>query len=361
VVLAVENLHWVDPTSEVLLASLVDGLAGAAILVLATFHPGYRPRWLDKSYATQIALQPLGPDESQQVVGHVVCDTALSLVLEQQLLAKAEGNPFFLEELASKVREQGEGHPALAVPDTIQAVLTARLDRLPIPERQFLQTTAVFGKNVAIPLLQAVTERPEAALQRGLARLQGAEFLYETRLWPDRVYTFKHTLTQEVAYGSLRPERRRALHARIVAALEARTGDRAAEPVDHPSRLMFASWGIGLLFLRQGDLPRAFPLLERALAICQDADLRVWFPGMAEALGAAYTMGGRVTDAVPLLTQAMEREDFQALCCLSLGERQLLAGHLQEARALAERALAHSREHQERGHEAYRPPPPLLP
>ena len=115
-------------------------------------------------------------------------------------------------------------------------------------------------------------------------------------------------------------------------------------------------WGIGLLALRQGDLPRALPLLERAMGICQEADLPGYFPRMAAALGAAYTLGGRVADAVPLLTQAMEQTtatemvDFQALCRLSLGEAQLLAGRLEEAHALAERALAHAREHQERGH-----------
>src|SRR5439155_5182293 len=136
-------------------------------------------------------------------------------------------------------------------------------------------------------------------------------------------------------------------------------GLQIAEAVDHPGSLMYASWGVGLLSLRQGDLPRALPSLERAVGICQDADIPVWFPLVAGLLGAAYTLAGRVADAVPLLTQAMEqstvteRVDFQALCLLSLGEAQLLAGRLDEAYTLAERALTFSREHQERGHQAY--------
>jgi tetratricopeptide (TPR) repeat protein len=122
---------------------------------------------------------------------------------------------------------------------------------------------------------------------------------------------------------------------------------------------MFASWGIGLLALRQGDLLRALPLLERAVGICQDADLPFYFPWMAAPLVVAYSLGGRVAEAVPLLTQAMEqtmameRVDFQAFCRLSLGEAQLLAGRLEEAQALAEQALAHARAYQERGHEVY--------
>src|SRR5262249_2247779 len=131
------------------------------------------------------------------------------------------------------------------------------------------------------------------------------------------------------------------------------------ETVDHPASLMVASWGLGLLALRQGDLPRALPLLERAMGICQDADLALFFPWIAAALGAAYTLAGRVADAVALLMQAMEQEtamervDTQVPCHLSLGEAQLLAGRLEEAYALAERALALACEHQERGHEAY--------
>jgi tetratricopeptide (TPR) repeat protein len=136
-------------------------------------------------------------------------------------------------------------------------------------------------------------------------------------------------------------------------------GLRIAETVEHPASCMVASWGIGLLALRQGDLPRALPLLERAVAICQDADLPFYFPWIAAALGAAYTLAERVADAVPLLTQvmaqtlAMERLDSQALCNLSLGEAHLLAGRLEEAEALAERARAHAHAHQERGNEAY--------
>ena len=128
-VLAVENLHWIDPTSEALLGALVEGLAGAPILVLATFRPEYRPLWMDKSYATQIALHPLGPDESRQVVRSVLRTTTLTPALEQQLLARAEGNPFFLEELAYTLLEHDGQSSALTVPDTIQAVIAGRIDR----------------------------------------------------------------------------------------------------------------------------------------------------------------------------------------------------------------------------------------
>jgi tetratricopeptide (TPR) repeat protein len=136
-------------------------------------------------------------------------------------------------------------------------------------------------------------------------------------------------------------------------------GLRIAEAVAHPASLMFASLGVGLLPLRQGDLHKALPLLERAMGINQDAGLPLFVPRMAAALGAAYTLSGRVADAVPLLTQAMEQTiaaemiGNQAFCTLSLGEAYLLAGRLEEAYTLAEGALAHAREHQERGYQAY--------
>jgi tetratricopeptide (TPR) repeat protein len=136
-------------------------------------------------------------------------------------------------------------------------------------------------------------------------------------------------------------------------------GLRIAEAVAHPASLMYASLGVGLLALRQGDLPRALTLLERALGICQDAGIPLFFPWTAAHLGAAYTLAGRVANAVPLLTQAMEQTTgmgmvfFQARCRLPLGEAHLLAGRLEEAHTHAEGALAHARKHQERGHQAY--------
>jgi tetratricopeptide (TPR) repeat protein len=154
-----------------------------------------------------------------------------------------------------------------------------------------------------------------------------------------------------------------ACHAELGTFAEGRSvggeGLQIAETVDHPMNLMFALWGSGLLALRQGDLSRALPLLERAVRLFQDADRPASFPLMATTLGATYTLSGRVADAVPLLTQAMAQTTAtglivsQALCCLPLGEAQLLAGRLEEALALAEQALVHARAHQERGSEAY--------
>jgi DNA-binding winged helix-turn-helix (wHTH) protein/class 3 adenylate cyclase/tetratricopeptide (TPR) repeat protein len=231
-ILEIENLQWIDATSEAYLTALVERLAGAPLLLLVTFRPGYRPPWLDKSYATQMALQPLEPDDSRQVVRAILRHTSLPAALEQQLLAKAEGNPFFLEELAHAVREQGSQQPVLAVPETIQAVIAARLDRLPPAEKQLLQTAAVIGMEVPFPLLRTITGQSDAALRYHLTRLQAAEFLYETRLVPERTYAFKHVLTHEVVYGSLLQEQRRMLHTRVVEALETLWADRLADRLD---------------------------------------------------------------------------------------------------------------------------------
>ena len=136
-------------------------------------------------------------------------------------------------------------------------------------------------------------------------------------------------------------------------------GLRLAEVVDQPASLIRAYHGLGLLALYQGDLRRAFSWLERAMGICQDVDLSSHFPGIAAALGTAYTLSGRVAEAVPLLTGAMEQTSARTsavgvrLLCCPLGEALLLVGRLEEAHALAERALEHAHKHKERGHEAY--------
>ena len=227
-ILAVENAHWIDPTSEEFFASLVERLAGTRCMLVMTYRPGYRPPWLGHSYATQIALRPLAPDDSRSVVRAVAGNTPLSAVLEDELLAKAEGNPFFLEELAHSVVEQGGR--ALVIPDTVQAVLGARIDRLSAADRQFLHAAAVIGKEVPLDLVQRVSGLSDDVLRERLDRLRAAEFLFETHAHPHRAYTFKHALTQAVAYDSLPVAARRQLHARVVEALEASpTARRPAE------------------------------------------------------------------------------------------------------------------------------------
>jgi len=558
----------------------------------------------------------LPPRSADTFLQAILGDDPSLAPLTQLLIQRTEGNPFFLEESVRTLVETetlvgapgayrvAHALPTIQVPATVQAVLAARIDRLPPGDKRLLQTAAVIGTEVPLALLQTVAELPAEALRRGLTHLQDAEFLYEARLFPELVYTFKHALTQEVAYGSLLHEQRRGLHAHIVTALEALAGDRLAEvasgaqgpwpafrrndpagrqgpdqverlayhalrgevwekaltycrqagekslarsahreaveyfeqalrtlphlpetrdmreqavdlrlalrsalrplgylgriltalreaetlaeglddlrrmgqisvfltnyfyvmgahdqaiaaaqraitlatasgevvlpalanfylgntyyaqgdyrrainclkqtvafldgarrherfgqvtfpavharawlaachaelgmfaegstlgaeglqiaeAVAHPSSRMWACWGIGLLFLRQGDLPRALPQLERAVGICHEVDLPVYFPRMATALGAAYTLAGRVADAVPLLTQAMaqatamEEVIVKAFYNLPLGEAHLLTGHLEEAHVMAQRTLAFAREHQERGHQAY--------
>jgi DNA-binding winged helix-turn-helix (wHTH) protein len=161
-ILAVEDMHWIDPTSEEFVASLVEGLSGAAVLVLGTYRPGYRPPWLEKSYATQLTVRPLSALDSVQVVQAVLEQQTVLPRIAEALFAKAQGNPFFLEELAQTLVEEGvlEGEPAsrltrssssvtdLQLPPTVHAVLAARVDRLSLEAKCLLQTAAVIGMDV---------------------------------------------------------------------------------------------------------------------------------------------------------------------------------------------------------------------
>jgi class 3 adenylate cyclase/tetratricopeptide (TPR) repeat protein len=590
--LVCEDLHWIDAETQALLDRLVESLPTARLLLLVNYRPEYQHGWGSKTYYTQLRLDPLPPVSADEFLQALLGDDPSLQPLKRLLIARTEGNPFFLEESVRTLVEAEVlvGQPgayrlakpldSLQVPATVHAVLAARIDRLPAEEKRLLQTAAVIGTEVPFPLLQAIAELPEDTLHGGLAHLQAAEFLYETRLFPEREYTFKHALTHEVAYNSLLLERRRVLHARIVEALERFAPDRLAEQVErlahhalrgevwgkalaycrqagektmaqsayreavgyfeqalgalphlpeqrdireqaidlrlalrsalhpsgdlermlallreaealatafddprrlgrilhflarhfydrgahdqaiaaceraltlataggdavlsalanqrlgqayqaqgnyrrainclgqtmvslegarrherfgqvilpavnsrsqlamchaelgtfaegrasgdeglriaeavaHPGSLMSASWGVGLLALRQGALPRALTLLERAVGLCQDTDPLFVFPPIAASLGAAYTLAGRVADAMPLLTQAMAQNiamriiGEQARCSLPLGEAHLLAGRLEEAQTLAERAMSLTRAHQERGHQAY--------
>lgn len=227
----IEDLHWIDQASEELLASMVDGLPGAAVLFVVTYRPGYEPPWANRSFATQLSLPPLSNEDSLTVTRSVLPALALPHAVAEVILSRAEGNPFFLEELALSIQDRGGLAGDLAVPDTVQGVLLSRIGRLAETEQALLQSAAVIGKDVPLPILAAVSELPEAPLAQALRHLSAAEFLYEVSTFPEVKYRFRHALTHEVAYESLRPERRRQLHARIVVGIEASQSDRLLEDV----------------------------------------------------------------------------------------------------------------------------------
>jgi tetratricopeptide (TPR) repeat protein len=264
-VLVFEDLHWIDSETQALLDRLIDSLPTGHILLLANYRPEYQHGWGGKTYYTQLRLDPLPPAGAEELLQALLGNDPTFEPLKQLLVARTEGNPFFLEESVRALVETEVlvGEPgahrlvkpldSLQVPTTVQAVLAARIDRLPSEDKRLLQTAAVIGTEVPLPLLQAIAELTEAALHRALAHLQAAEFLYETRLFPEYAYTFKHALTHEVAYGSLLQERRRALHARIVGVSEELAGERVTEQVE---RLAYHAvrgevWDKALAYCRQ--------------------------------------------------------------------------------------------------------------
>src|SRR5262249_26083894 len=186
----VEDLHWIDKTSEAYLASFVESLTGAAILLLTTYRPGYHPPWIDKSYATQLSLRSLTPQDSVTVVHATSHHAALPASLAHRIIEQAEGNPFFLEELTRAVIEQEALPTAVVIPDTIQGVLSARIDRLPEAHKRLLQTASVLGREFSPRLLQALWEEP-APLEPLLLDLKRLEFLYERTRGEEPVYVFK--------------------------------------------------------------------------------------------------------------------------------------------------------------------------
>jgi class 3 adenylate cyclase/predicted ATPase len=215
----IEDLHWIDKTSEDYLASLVESLAGTAIMLLTTYRPGYRPPWIEKSYATQISLHSLAPQDGLAVVHSVLHGDTLPERLKQTIIEKAEGNPFFLEELTRAMIEQDGSATDIDIPDTVQGVLLARIDRLPEEPKRLLQTASVLGREFSPIVLKAIWEGTDK-LEPLLLELKRLEFLFERSGTEEPIYVFKHALTQDVAYGSLLTNRRQLLHVAAGQALE---------------------------------------------------------------------------------------------------------------------------------------------
>ena len=250
--------------------------------------------------------------------------------------------------------------PSIQVPATVQAVLAARIDRLPPEEKRLLQTAAVIGMEVPLPLLQAIAELPKAALHRSLTQLQAAEFLYETRLFPEHAYTFKHALTHEVAYRSLLQERRRTFHARIVEALETLAGGRLADQVDRLAdhAVRGEVWNKALLYCRQAGTKamersasrEAVGCYEQALAVLkhlpeqralreQAIDLRFDLYSARLVLGQL----GRILHdfrVAETLAEALDDPRWLGRVSLYVAEYFFVMGQFDHALASGQRALA---------------------
>jgi transcriptional regulator with AAA-type ATPase domain/tetratricopeptide (TPR) repeat protein len=255
IVLAIEDLQWIDQASEHALSSVAETVATTRILLLVTYRPSHQPAWLGRAYASQLALQRLSDADSLAVVQSIVPRDSLAPEVEQTIVSHAEGIPFFLEELTRAVVEHPDLMSGVSIPETVQDVLMGRLDRLPADERELLQTASVLGKDVSVAILGAMTGVEEPLLRRQLERLQGEEFLYDKNLLgatPE--FTFKHALTHEVAYRSVLEARRRALHARVIGAIETLYPDRLSE---HLNRLAHHA-------VHGGVWERAVPYLRRA-------------------------------------------------------------------------------------------------
>ena len=226
--LVLEDLHCVDKISEEFFGFLAENIAEARILMLATYRPGYRPPWIDKSYAGQVPVQPLSRDDSFDIVRSVVNVERIIELATEKIVAKADGNPLFLEQLTLHAGEAKDLRSGLMVPDTIHDVVMARIDRLPEQLKRLLQMASVIGREFSLHLLSAVwrgAERIEDLL-RELTRL---EFLYERVVGDATVYVFRHALSQETAYGSLLERHRRAHHGTVGHALEHLYRDRRDE------------------------------------------------------------------------------------------------------------------------------------
>jgi tetratricopeptide (TPR) repeat protein len=223
-----EDLHWLDSETEAFLVLLSESLTTAQMCLLVNYRPEYGHSWETKPYYTAVPLHPLGQTEVQELLTTLLGETEALHPIRQFVLDKTQGNPFFTEELVHALVEQGVitretgdvrlGPTPVAqvrLPPTVQGILAARIDRLPPKEKSLLQTLAVIGKEFAFSLLKQVVPTPEAELQRHLTHLLAADFLYEQPAFPEVEYTFKHALTQEVAYTSLLSERRKALHEHV--------------------------------------------------------------------------------------------------------------------------------------------------
>jgi class 3 adenylate cyclase/tetratricopeptide (TPR) repeat protein len=330
-----EDLHWIDGETQALLDNLIESLPTSRILMLVNYRPEYKHAWGSKSYYRQLQIDPLPPESADELVRALLGSDPTLDALTRLLIERTDGNPLFLEE---SVRTLIETHALTGqrgayrltgkvtgtqIAPTVQAVLAARIDRLSPEHKRLLQTAAVIGKDVPIELLRAVADEPEAELRSGLAQLGAAEFLYETRLFPEPEYTFRHALTHDVAYATVLHDRRRALHAGIVEAIEQLYPERLLEHLEQLSRhaLLAEQWEKAVDYSRRAGMKAAARSAHREAA--------AHFELALSALS-------HLTKTDESLRLAIDLKFDVRNSLMPLGEVSAMLRHLREAEALAE-------------------------
>jgi len=262
----IEDLHWLDSTSEAFLEQWVDAAPAGNGLLLVNFRPEYHAEWMHKSWYRQLPLAPLGPEAIQELLDDLLGHDPSVEGLAVRIHERTGGNPFFTEEVVQSLIESGQLEgvrgayrmagpiDALAIPPNVQSLLAARIDRLAEREKHVLQAAAVLGKEFSEPILRQIADVPEVELRDALSNLKDAEFIYEQAIYPVAEYAFKHPLTQEVALGSQLQERRRALHGAAARAIEVA----CSEKLDESAALIAHHWE------EADDLRRALLCHDRA-------------------------------------------------------------------------------------------------
>jgi class 3 adenylate cyclase/tetratricopeptide (TPR) repeat protein len=366
-----EDIHWYDSLTLGLLNDLIVRALDARLLLVVTCRPEHRDEWTTRPNYRQLRLNPL-PGESLAELLHVMLGANPGLqVLKGFLMEAASGNPFFVEEIVrtlvdTGVLEGARGNYRLAkpfssveVPPTVQAVLAARIDRLPAAEKRLLQEAAVIGRDVSFAVLHAISGLSEDDLHRLLNELQTAEFLYQTQLFPDLQYSFRHALTHDVAYNGVLQERRRDIHARVVDAIEkihaGRLGEQIERLADHAVRGELKEKAVH--YLRQAGrkaaarsaLSDARAWLEQALAILkelpesraaleQNIEIRLELRPVLRQLGEGRKMLEHLRDAEAVAIR-LNDDGRRGLICAFMTTVHSTLDELDEALATGSRAL----------------------
>jgi class 3 adenylate cyclase/tetratricopeptide (TPR) repeat protein len=335
-VLIFEDLHWIDGETQAVLEGLIESLPTAHLLLLINYRPEYQHSWGGKTYYWQLRIDALSAVGAEELLATLLGTDSSLEKLKELLITRTEGNPFFLEESVRTLAEMKalagktgayrltRALESLQIPATAQAILAARIDRLDPEDKRLLQAASVVGKDVPFLLLEAIADVSDQELRRRLTRLQAAEFLYETRLFPELEYTFKHALTHEVAYGGLLQERRRELHTRIVGTIETLHADRLGEHVERLAQhaVRGEMWEKAVTYLPQAG----------AKAVGRGANEEA-----ASCFERALSALGRLPESRASVEQAIDLRFDLRNALLPLADHAAIFDHLRAAESLAER------------------------